>query len=261
MKYTHAITPEVKDVLLRSVITGTGLTLPSQLDRALYEKVNKVLLAAGGKWNRSAKAHIFTADPRDILGLALATGTITDEALAKQKDLQQYFTPKDIAAQLARKADVRNGMTVLEPSCGTGNLMAAVLATMESHTKYDQVEGYEIDPVVAKEASALGVKVVVGDFLAQAPRPVFDRVVMNPPFANGRDMQHVSHALQFLKPGGKLVAIMSPAWTFHSSALAQGFRTAVLAMVHKWEELPANSFKESGAGVNTGILTLQLQNR
>ena len=32
---------------------------------------------------------------------------------------------------------------------------------------------------------------------------------MNPPFENGRDIDHVTHALSLLKPGGRLVAIMS----------------------------------------------------
>ena len=35
----------------------------------------------------------------------------------------------------------------------------------------------------------------------------FDRIVMNPPFANGDDIKHIMHALKMLKPGGRLVAI------------------------------------------------------
>ena len=35
----------------------------------------------------------------------------------------------------------------------------------------------------------------------------FDRIVMNPPFANADDIKHIMHALKMLKPGGRLVAI------------------------------------------------------
>ncbi len=30
---------------------------------------------------------------------------------------------------------------------------------------------------------------------------------MNPPFANGQDIKHITHALRYLSPGGRLVAI------------------------------------------------------
>ena len=36
----------------------------------------------------------------------------------------------------------------------------------------------------------------------------FDRIVMNPPFSRDQDARHVNHAFSFLKPGGKLVAIV-----------------------------------------------------
>jgi hypothetical protein len=35
-----------------------------------------------------------------------------------------------------------------------------------------------------------------------------DKVLMNPPFEDGKDVEHVTKALSLLKPGGRLVAIM-----------------------------------------------------
>lgn len=64
------LTPEVKDVLQRAVITDNSLVLPDQLDRKLYEKVNKALESAGGIWSRKDNAHLFAGDPRPYLGLA-----------------------------------------------------------------------------------------------------------------------------------------------------------------------------------------------
>ena len=49
----------VLQVLSNSTIAGNVLTLPAQLDRTLYQRTNKVLEAAGGRWSRKVQAHIF----------------------------------------------------------------------------------------------------------------------------------------------------------------------------------------------------------
>ena len=35
----------------------------------------------------------------------------------------------------------------------------------------------------------------------------YDRIIMNPPFSDGRDIQHVQHAYNLLRPGGRIGAI------------------------------------------------------
>ena len=37
----------------------------------------------------------------------------------------------------------------------------------------------------------------------------YDVIIMNPPFENHQDIEHVQHAYSLLKPGGRLVAIMA----------------------------------------------------
>ena len=46
------ITDEVRAVLEAASITATSVKLNGQVDRALYVAVNKVLVGAGGKWDR-----------------------------------------------------------------------------------------------------------------------------------------------------------------------------------------------------------------
>ena len=58
-------------------------------------------------------------------------------------------------------------------------------------------------------ASGLYRNVWHEDFLSRLPHGSYDRVVMNPPFDLERDIDHVMHAMEFLKPDGLLVAIMS----------------------------------------------------
>jgi len=82
----------------------------------------------------------------------------------------------------------------------------------------------------------------------------FDRVIMNPPFADQADIAHVTHALTFLKEGGKLVAIMSAGVGFRTDRKATAFRTTIQKMGGTIEPLPADSFKASGTGVNTVLV-------
>ena len=47
---------------------------------------------------------------------------------------------------------------------------------------------------------------------------------MNPPFSNRRDIEHVRHAYELLKPGGRIVAIMGEGSFFGSDKKATEFR-------------------------------------
>src|SRR5690606_32014413 len=52
-----------------------------------------------------------------------------------------------------------------------------------------------------------GYHTVWADFLAWGGE-VFDRIVMNPPFSEGRWQAHIQHAASLLADGGRLVAIL-----------------------------------------------------
>ncbi len=88
---SHAtLTPEVEAILRASTITENLLVLPAgQLERKLYDAVNKVIVNCGGKWDRFKKGHVFPSDPRAKLGIALDTGVAEDT----KKTLQAFYTP------------------------------------------------------------------------------------------------------------------------------------------------------------------------
>lgn len=94
------------------------------------------------------------------------------------------------------------------------------------------------------------------DFLTVEPDPVYDRVVMNPPFGRQADIKHVSHALKFLKPGGLLVSVMASSVTFRSNKLTTDFRQLIEERGGHIEELPEGAFKSSGTMVNTVIVVI-----
>jgi hypothetical protein len=87
-------------------------------------------------------------------------------------------------------------------------------------------------------------------------RPVYDRVVMNPPFDQERDIDHVMHALGFLKSGGRLVAVMSAHTEFAESRKATAFRAHIKKLGGRLSDLPRNSFSEVGTNVNTILLVV-----
>jgi type I restriction-modification system DNA methylase subunit len=257
-RITFKVSDEVHEVLARSTITATSVKLPDgQLDRKLYEAVNKVLLAAGGKWDRKSGTHKFTSDPREAMGLAVEKG----EAVNHKTRLQAFYTPRPLAERVAVAVKLKHGYRVLEPSAGGGALVEAAM-----HIAAVDVDAYDIDPGVQDRLSAIGVgqaaltggslAVRIQDFLAVEPTPVYDAVVMNPPFSGGQDTAHVTHAIGFLKPGGRLAAIMWPGWQTANTKAAKAFRALLATMAeHKVEDIPAGSFEDTG--VATVLLTLR----
>lgn len=172
-----------------------------------------------------------------------------------------FNTSADVAELVIDKAELFDGCTVLEPSAGTGMLAKAAKA------RGARVTCVELQPGLAHELSVLhGFRdVYERNFLECDPAnyPAYDRIVMNPPFDRGRDCDHVRHAFKFLKPGGKLVAIMS--------ARAEHCEDSRHAPLHDlvklceglgrdprwaWRDLPEKSFAHAGTNVNTVMLTL-----
>jgi hypothetical protein len=168
-------------------------------------------------------------------------------------------------------------LTILEPSAGTGNLARRCIIRpdkVEGHEwererterhnreyRFDnQVDCVEIQPhlAAALQAERIYRKVYAKDFLALTPATtgLYDRVVMNPPFDLERDIDHVMHAMQFLKPDGQLVAIMSAGTEFRETRKSKAFRDHMAKLNAQWRDLPAGSFAESGTYVNTLMLAV-----
>mgnify|MGYP001182320257 CR=1 FL=1 len=136
----------------------------------------------------------------------------------EQEEFQQFSTPPTLAFLAARAAHLSTGDVVLEPSAGTGDLVAMAQAAGAT------VVANELAPRRAALLRALGVEQVfqenaehIDRILPEAIRPTV--VLMNPPFSAtaGRmagyrktavGAQHVEQALERLAPGGRLVAIV-----------------------------------------------------
>lgn len=234
--YKVSLDDDVRAVLERADVTDASVVINEQLDRKLYERVNKVLVAAGGTWDRQTKAHYFPGGrAKERLGLAMQNGEITDE----RKVRQQFWTPAFLAKRMCDLACVDKGARVLEPSAGSG-----VLAT-EAWLRGAHVDCFENDPALCDNLANASFTVWCRDFLTVTPAPNYDAVIMNPPFSNKQDIAHVRHAMKFLKSGGVLVAIVS--------------RSAkdTLQCDAEWigsEDVPDGAFKEAGTDVRTSLM-------
>jgi len=239
---------DVLAVLSRAETNGFELKLTGQLDRKLYERTNKVLEAAGGKWNRKAKAHIFDDEAANRVDQIILSGEVE-----VPKDEFNFFpSPPAVVERLMELADVRQGMRVLEPSAGKG---AIAYACADAGATVDCYELMEANFVALAGDMRLGF-VRHMDFLAQAPEANYERVVMNPPFAKQADIKHVLHALRFLKPGGLLVSVMAGSVVFRDNKLTQDFRDLIRERGGDIEALPEGAFKASGTMVRSVIVTI-----
>jgi 16S rRNA G1207 methylase RsmC len=148
-----------------------------------------------------------------------------------------FPTPPDVARQVVELAEIGPGMEVLEPSAGTGSLIAAIREAEPTAT----VTTLELVGTLAvrlQRTFAQNVTVRAQDFLGIPTGGVFDRIVMNPPFDNGADIKHVEHARQFLAEGGRLVAIMA-------NGPRQREKFEPIATV--WIDLPTGTFVGTSA--------------
>jgi predicted RNA methylase len=240
-------------ILSGAAVNGNALVLPDQLERAMYVAVNKVLEAAGWKWDRKAKAHTCEGDAVDVLEQVLLTGEVT----VAKNEFGYFPTPKPIVAQLIGLAELQPGMAVLEPSAGQGAIAAELCRAGVDVDAFELLEA-NIKPLVAALRNEVGANAVVhSNFLVEEPAPVYDRVVMNPPFSRQQDIKHVMHAFKFLKPGGRLVSVMSASITFRTDKLTQEFHALLSRHEGGILPLPAGAFRESGTLVSTVIVTLK----
>lgn len=238
---------EVVHALRSAECTGNLLRIRARLDRPLYVRTNKVLEAAGGRWSRREQAHVFEEDAAVVVARLLDDGRVTTSAE------NGYFpTPAPVIDVLVARAELAPGMTVLEPSAGRGAIAARL------HALGCVVDCVELDPMNVAALGRLGCarSVLWGDFLSIPPRPVYDRVVMNPPFAKKADIAHVRHALGFLVPEGLLVAVMSQGAAFRSDRATRALREAIDRVGGCLLDLPDESFRESGTLVRTVVAVI-----
>lgn len=178
------------------------------------------------------------AVPRDPLAEKMVA--LKRKLVGNRNAFIDFFpTPESHAADLVALAGIEPGMTVLEPSAGHGMLAEAARAAGA------KVDAVELAGDLREILQAKGFGLVGSDFMATTPAQSYDAVVMNPPFSNDMDIDHVRHAYDHLKPGGRLVAIVSATAGDRQNNKNKAFREWFDGLGGSEQAMPEGSFKAS----------------
>jgi len=227
----------------------------------------------------NGNAHLWFTDPElvtkanlvlaDYYGDVLPDGVDADvshedlgtNCTALAKDLSYYWTPTNVITRLLDGCSL-SGARVLEPSAGTGHIVRELLLQGAI------VDAVEVHPervrALSKASGPTGLKVHACNFLTRQPEPIYDYVIMNPPFYGTHWMKHIRHAFEFLKPRGTLRAVVPIGAELNEGKEHVAFRKWANQHNDCWgglfTDLPPESFAESGTRINTLLLTLRKGN-
>lgn len=168
-------------------------------NRFALSEAARVLRGIGGAEPRPGTFY-FDYPPGEVLDEIITSGCIPD-----QKTHQFYPTPENVAQAAIELAQIGENDYCLEPSAGQGGLADLM--------PKDRTTCVELSGLHCRILEAKGNKVVWSDFLPWADGRAseskrFDRIVMNPPFADGRAVAHIEAAARLLNIDGRLVAIL-----------------------------------------------------
>ena len=188
----------------------------------------------------------------------------TDRTI-EQSELQQFSTPPTLAYLAARLLDPKPADIVLEPSAGTASLAiwpraigARVICNEISPRRNALLScalNFETLPLDAE---------FIDDLLPAEIQPT--AVLMNPPFSatGGRvarnsaiyGANHLGSALRRLKDGGRLVAILGEAMSFHHANFKWWQRIACLCNIRANFTLTGNEYAKYGTAPDLQILVI-----
>jgi SAM-dependent methyltransferase len=161
-----------------------------------------------------------------------------------------FPTARSIIDLMLERAGIWPDHLVLEPEAGKGDIAEAIRETVPDCQLYV----VEIRPTLQEILTAKGFTLIGSDFLGGLDIDVsFDRIVMNPPFEKGQDIDHVRRAYQLLRPEGRLVSIMSQGPFFRSDSKSIAFREWFVEVAGEREDLPEDAFKGAGVFRQTGV--------
>lgn len=124
-----------------------------------------------------------------------------------QRDYSKFYTPANIASEMVFiSRPIRSTQLWLEPSAGNGRLIRAIKEVN------DRIKVHAVEINESCKSSLLGIganAVFIGDFLEYNPDFLYDRILANPPFGNGINLEaHFLKMYNLCKIGGYIVCIL-----------------------------------------------------
>jgi phospholipid N-methyltransferase len=239
MHETGTISPELRDLTSRGAVASALFTMPGDSAiRLLFDSVAR-------DEQKSEKILRWTKE-------------------ASLMSIPGFFpTPPPVAEQLVTLACIEPGHRILEPSAGSGNLIDAVLQSSGNvQLSYCEMNCFLLDLLREKYDGKDFVHFAGRDFMELDPAHSglqFDRIVMNPPFERGQDIDHIFHAYRMLAPKGILTAIVSAGVFHRKDKKTLGFRKLLEQAQAFVQQLPGDAFKSSGTMTQCTIVRLVAQ--
>jgi hypothetical protein len=155
-------------------------------------------------------------------------------------DIDGFFpTPKPLIEKMVRALGIKPGDLILEPSAGMGSMIEVIAENYPDN----EIGAFEINHTLSKLIRAKGFKCVNDDFLNFPVQA--DRILMNPPFEKWKDIDHVQHAYNCLKPGGRLISIMGAGAFQGSTKKHIQFLNWIDQVGAEYFKLPEDAFKSA----------------
>lgn len=128
------------------------------------------------------------------------TLALFDESAAKDRALSQWFTPTWLARRLVAWGGSMHLEHVIEPSGGSGELVAALLDSMGDNEEPASVTVFELDPRWASHLRARfepDIEVHEADFLGTHNRLSldYDVALLNPPYEKQLDVAFLRRSM------------------------------------------------------------------
>lgn len=198
--------------------------------KAVLAMTGDVLKSIGGV--ERPQGFVFDYDVSKVIRMILITG-----CLPEQKSHQFYPTPESVAINAVELAEIDGSHVVGELSAGQGGL--ADWFPPVAKKVLVEISGLHCEILRQKHPQAT---VVHGDCVewAETAGISFDRIVINPPFSEGRAELHVKTAFKMLKKGGRLVAIIPASY--------KG-KTIIEGVEHGYTRIYANEFADTSVSV------------
>lgn len=174
------------------------------------------------------------------------------EAQIRLANIPGYFpTPAPLVKMMLEVAEIGPEMRILEPSAGHGAIADAVKAAGFG----SMLMLCEVNSQLRELLNLKGYSAIMRDCLEDV-RADYHRILMNPPFENKQDMQHIRAMYEHLTDDGVLVAVLSPHFEFAQDRTSEEFRAWLDAVGANWMEIPAGAFKQSGTQVATRLMII-----
>lgn len=253
---------EKQDILKQCRVEGNIVKLPGiQLDRKLYMQVAQALELIGGKWKgHKVQGFVFPDDPTELLQ-EIANG----EKRNLKKEHQAFYTPTGIAELMVNMAGLREEHSIMEPSAGSGAILEVIFRYYPKSTVF-VCETMKTAVMTLEKKFGDNPRFFFlnpeddGDFLKLPDRPVFDRIIANPPFGKNQDIEHIYKMYSMLAPGGMIVTLASTHWMISSNRKEKQFAEWLSEVNGSATEMGPGVFKESGTNIPIVLIRIEKPN-